>query len=584
MGHLKQSLGWARVIGIDFEYKPVPGSPPTPICMVAVDFISGRSWEIFFDGPKDYECPIEWGKKDLVVAHNFSAEASCFGVLGWSLPINICCTMAEFRCHTNGTGAKYGLVDVCKRMGVPFTDGQYKNAMQQLAITGGPYTTKEKQALIAYCRMDVDVLEHVLHKMPPVTGHSLIRGRYVAEDGLMGVRGLPVDAVGLKKLQETQNGLQEDLATMLNKRLGAALFHGRSLSVKEMGRYLVEISPDWPRTATGVPKTADQTLKDNEHLHPHIPLLRQGLKTIRSLRKQGALVGSDGRHRFETIPFATSTGRTQPKGGGILTGPAFMRSYIQCPPKRVVVIADFKSQEVIIAAACSGDCAMVEDYYTDDFYLAFAKRAHAVGPDAQRGESPEVEKIRATYKQVALAVQYGMGATALSKKLGISEIGAKGLLRTHRGAYPGYWKWVEKVGNVAAQNKPVTAALGWTLHPPYHSKTSSQSGKNPALSIRNFPVQATGSEILRATVIRLSEQGFELLATVHDSVIVELPIDGWETRKIQLGDIMTDATRPLLNGHGVLVDSKVLHPGERYHDERGTEMWAFITEKLGLRG
>ena len=102
------------------------------------------------------------------------------------------------------------------------------------------------------------------------------------------------------------------------------------------------------------------------------------------------------------------------------------------------------------------------------------------------------------------------------------------------------------------------------------------------MSALNFPVQATGSEILRATVIRLAAEGFEISATLHDSAMVELDLEDWEERLNRLEFVMTEATRPLLGGHGVLVESKVLMPGERYLEEKGRETWEFMSAKLGL--
>jgi hypothetical protein len=131
-------------------------------------------------------------------------------------------------------------------------------------------------------------------------------------------------------------------------------------------------------------------------------------------------------------------------------------------------------------------------------------------------------------------------------------------------------------------NRPLHAALGWQLLPPYSSKSSLEQGKSSTLSALNFPVQGTGSEILRATVIRLAAEGFEICATLHDSVMVELDLGDWQARLRHLEFVMTESTRPLLGGHGVTVESKVLMPGERYLEEKGRGTWEFMSEKLDL--
>ena len=107
-------------------------------------------------------------------------------------------------------------------------------------------------------------------------------------------------------------------------------------------------------------------------------------------------------------------------------------------------------------------------------------------------------------------------------------------------------------------------------------------GKSSMLSICNFPIQSTGSEILRATVIDLANAGFQLLATVHDSVIVEVDSKDWEQEEIRLKAVMKSTTQQLLGGKEILVETKIIHPGERYHDERGKDMWDFLEKRLRL--
>ena len=131
-------------------------------------------------------------------------------------------------------------------------------------------------------------------------------------------------------------------------------------------------------------------------------------------------------------------------------------------------------------------------------------------------------------------------------------------------------------------SQPIEAVLGWRLNPPYQSKTSYIKGKSSMLSICNFPIQSTGSEILRATVIDLANAGFHLLATVHDSVIVEADSKDWEQEEIRLKAVMKSTTQQLLGGKEILVDTKVIRPGERYHDERGKDMWDFLEKRLKL--
>ena len=44
-------------------------------------------------------------------------------------------------------------------------------------------------------------------------------------------------------------------------------------------------------------------------------------------------------------------------------------------------------------------------------------------------------------------------------------------------------------------------------------------------SIRNWPIQATGADILRIACILAARHGIKLLAPVHDAVLIEAPIE-----------------------------------------------------------
>ena len=87
---------------------------------------------------------------------------------------------------------------------------------------------------------------------------------------------------------------------------------------------------------------------------------------------------------------------------------------------------------------------------------------------------------------------------------------------------------------------------------------------------------------MRATVIDLANAGFHLLATVHDSVIVEVDSKDWEQEEVRLKALMKSTTQELLNGKEILVDTKIIQPGDRYHDERGKDMWDFLENRLKL--
>ena len=158
-------------------------------------------------------------------------------------------------------------------------------------------------------------------------------------------------------------------------------------------------------------------------------------------------VGTDGRNRCLLSPFRSVTSRNQPSNAKFIFGPScWLRSLIQPKPGHAVAYVDWSQQEFGIAAALSGDPAMMEAYRSGDPYLTFAKQARAVPPDATKKSHPGERDL---FKVCSLAVQYGMGAQTLAQRLDQPEAMARELLRLHRQTYPKFWRWSEAAVNHA---------------------------------------------------------------------------------------------------------------------------------------
>jgi DNA polymerase I-like protein with 3'-5' exonuclease and polymerase domains len=141
------------------------------------------------------------------------------------------------------------------------------------------------------------------------------------------------------------------------------------------------------------------------------------------------------------MPFRASTSRNQPSNAKFIFGPSrWLRSLIKPEPGRAVAYIDYGQQEFAIAAALSGDTAMMAAYRSGDPYLAFGKQAGAIPPDGTKA-THKAERDR--FKACVLAVQYGMGFESLADRIGQNPDVAKWLLALHRRTYPTYWQWSE---------------------------------------------------------------------------------------------------------------------------------------------
>jgi len=229
-----------------------------------------------------------------------------------------------------------------------------------------------------------------------------------------------------------------------------------------------------------------------------------------------------------------------------------------------IAYVDWSQQEFGIAAAFSKDPNMAEAYRSGDPYLAFAKQAGAVPPNATKQSH---KQARALFKGCTLGVQYGMGAESLAASIGESLDVARELLRLHRQTYPRFWKWSESAVDCAMVYGTLQTVFGWRLQ--------IGSDANPR-SLANFPCQANGAEMLRLACCLMVERGVGLCAPIHDAVLVEGPSNTIEQTVANTQQAMREASAIVLGGFELDTDAEIVTYPNRYMDERGIEMWRLV--------
>ena len=326
-----------------------------------------------------------------------------------------------------------------------------------------------------------------------------------------------------------------------------------------------------------------KTFEDMTKGWPQLEELRQLRYARDKMRKVKLAVGADGRNRTVLWPFKAKTSRTQPKAAQWIFSPAvWLRSLIKPEPGMAVAYVDYSSMEFLIAASLSdGHCGpvnnMLDMYNSGDPYLTFAKRVGAV-PAAATKESHAT--VRDKYKVMLLAVQYGMSAETLAARLGVSTFEAHEMLNQHYELFAQYWRWSDDWLQHALQTGIMWTALGWTCRTGITELN--------ARSIRNWPVQATGADVLRIACILATRHGIRLLAPVHDAVLIEAPIARIEADVALMQEIMRRASRIVLNAtaagtHELRTDAKIVRYPERYSDKRGAAIWDRVMQLLDER-
>ncbi len=183
------------------------------------------------------------------------------------------------------------------------------------------------------------------------------------------------------------------------------------------------------------------------------------------------------------------------------------------------------------------------------------------------------------FKRASLGVLYGMGAETLSEYLGVSELKARALLRSHHEIFATFWRWSAAVYDAAIATGRLESTYGWRMKvlPGVRSGT-----------ILNWPMQSNGAEMTRLACCMAVNRGIKIIAPIHDAILVEAPAEDIDDVVTDLRNCMTAASRAVLGGPTVRVDSKVIHHPNRYIDDRDSapELWEMTTrilEKLKRR-
>jgi hypothetical protein len=552
-----------EVVAVDFEFIATAGERPVPVCLVAHELRSRRCFRVW-----QHEFgrlpPYASGPDILFVAFYASAELGCYRVLGWPMPERILDLFAEFRVRTNGLPTPIGssLLGALTYFGLDAMGATEKDEMRALILRGGPWSSDERSAILNYCEQDVQALKRLLPAMLPQIDlpRALLRGRYMAAAAAMEHNGVPIDTIMCRLLREHWAGIQNDLIAEIDADYG--VYEGRVFKRERFAHWLSVHDVPWPRLSSGQLDLSDAAFRQQARIHPQISPLRELRSSLSELRLNDLAVGRDGRNRTLLSPFKSRTGRNQPSNTRFIFGPGvWLRGLIQPPPGHGVAYIDWAQQEIGIAAALSGDPALQAAYRSGDCYLAFAKQAGAVPHDATKASHGVQREL---FKQCALAVQYGMEAQSLALRIAQPPIVARELLRAHRQTYRRFWEWSDAAVDQAMLLGLIHTVFGWPVRVGEHP--------NPR-SLRNFPMQANGAEMLRIACSLATERGIELCAPVHDAVLICAPLDRLDADIAAMRNAMAEASHAVLAGFELATEAKAFRYPDRYMDPRGLLMW-----------
>jgi DNA polymerase-1 len=588
------SGSFSTIVVCDFEYEVADGDLPDVLCMVAY-VMDGNLRHVrtikLWRGDFDTAAPFDTGDDTLFVAYSAWAEMTCFLTLGWKFPKHIFDQHTAYLAASNvllphnpdelRKKPKKRLSDACRAYGVEGWQQIDKETLSR-DIGEGRWRDHGREAVLEYCEEDVRastaLLRRQLRGRPGLSPADVERVLHWSNYSAKAVariqaRGMPIDMRLWNLVQENKSSVVRHLLRRFDPSYGSdnAIYtpEGES-SYARLEQYLASIGVTaWPRLESGKLDTSGDAFRmmygipGIEGLHA----LRDSLGVITRARIP---IGRDGRNRPSLFPFGAATGRNA-HSKSIYNAHAGMRSFMVFPTDTIGCYLDWKTQEVAVAAALSGDEALRNAYLAGDIYYDLARICGLTNDPDRKHWKDQNPEVRSRMKALQLAIGYGMGVPSLAKGLDRHPLVASAIIEKHRQAYPRFWQWRADMVQTAMLDRRIESAFGWPL------RISSSPNKR---TLYNFPMQSNGAEMLRLAAWRLCEAGIVPNMLIHDGILIEARSKEEIAHTIE---IMRAAGRDVCNGLEVGVDvDQMLEGGARYRDKRpvAKQMWDTIMNAL----
>ena len=501
--------------------------------------------------------------------------------LAHSLPCCVERSPAHLDEETTYRRPKKDLASACRTYGIQGWEGIDKGSIAQ-DIGEGRWERHGKAAVFDYCEEDVRMSAKLLRAQllgnrthPAADVQRVLHwSNYSAKSAaLIQAAGMPMDMPLWNLVQENKAAVVRALVAHYDPSHGddeTIYTPEGEWSYERFERWLVRKGiKQWPRLDSGRLDIDGDAFRLMYHV-PGIEALHALRDSLNVVVKAKLPIGRDGRNRPSLFPFCTATGRNA-HSKSLYNNHASMRSFMVFPPDTIGVYLDWRTQEVGIAAALSGDQQLIDAYLAGDVYHALAVACgYTDDPDAQHWKKNNTE-MRNRMKRLQLAINYGMGVPSLAKGLNSHPLIASSIIEKHRRIYPRYWQWREDMVNAAMLRREMRSVFGWPL------RISTSPNKR---TLYNFPMQSNGAEMLRLAAWRMCESGIIPCMLIHDGLLIEARnMEQVEHAK----HIMHAAGRDVCDGLEIGVDTdQELHNGARYRDKRpvAKKMWATMMRTL----
>jgi DNA polymerase-1 len=299
------------------------------------------------------------------------------------------------------------------------------------------------------------------------------------------------------------------------------------------------------RTKTG-PSTDADTLEELASVHP-VPAKIVEYRMLSKLKGTyidalPALVNpATGRLHTSFNQAVAATGRLSSSNPNLQNIPIRsevgrrIREAFVAKPGHQLVSADYSQIELRILAHFSQDPAFLDAFRSgQDIHLRTAAEVFGVPPASV---TPEHRRIA---KAINFGLVFGQSDFGLGQVLRIPRAQARTYIDSYFTRYAGVRAYMERAIADARASGSVSTLLGRRRPLPEIRATRAQDRAYAERIARNTPIQGSAADLLKLAMIRIDRAiergaapvaGAELLLTVHDELVFEVPAAGAEELK-----------------------------------------------------
>lgn len=328
-------------------------------------------------------------------------------------------------------------------------------------------------------------------------------------------RGIPLDTITLNKQKEA---LQTQLDTILSSLEGQFGFRPNPNRNEDYAKIAQTKNYPLPKGPSGRPRTDEWTI---ERAAREVPELKD-LQKARSIRRQVSILTNlaaavrNGRV-YPEYSLDPTLGRTH--SGGAANPMNWSETAEQqhvSLPGHLILVADFSRIEPKVLATLSGDKQLLADLSRDPYRELATTAFNTVNPTPDQ---------RAKGKVAFLAMIYGTTDKGLAAQLEINQFQARRIMDAWHRRYPQASAFMTRSIQEGRQNGYAES---------YHGRRKPLDKADPEANDRlafNSKIQNTAGDLSRigftnaANNPELKQMGVEFLLTVHDSLIMAVPVN-----------------------------------------------------------